>query len=162
MAMTCYMTIKAKSQGDIQGDCTQQGRENTILCYALDHTVEIPRDTHSGLATGQRIHKPLQVVTNIGKHTPKIFQACCTGEHMDVELQQYRINEKGQEEKYFTVKLQDAIIVQSREWYPETFVEENRPYKHMQDILFTYETIIWTYVPDGIEAEDSWKKPISA
>ncbi len=162
MAMTCYMTIKAKNQGDIQGDCTQQGRENTIILYGFDHTVEIPRDTHTGLPTGQRIHKALKVLTHMGKHTPKIFQACCTGEHMDVEIQMFRINEKGQEEKYFTIKLQDAIIVESREWFPETFVEGNRPFKHMEDILFTYETIIWTYVPDGVEAEDSWKKPVSS
>lgn len=65
-----------------------------------------------------------------------------------------------QEEKYFTVKLQDAIVVESREWYPETFLEQNRSYKHMEDIFFTYETIIWTYVTDGIEAQDSWKKPV--
>jgi len=29
----------------------------------------------------------------------------------------------------------------------------------MNDFAFTYETIIWTYVPDGVEAQDSWKKP---
>jgi type VI secretion system secreted protein Hcp len=162
MAMNCYMTVKAKNQGDIQGDCTQQGRENTIICYSLDHRVEIPRDPYSGLSTGQRIHKPFKVSTNVGKHTPKLFQACCTGEHMDVELQMFRINEKGQEEKYFTIKLQDAIVVESREWYPETFIESTKPYKHMEDILFTYETIIWTYVTDGIEAQDSWKKPAIA
>ena len=161
MAMTTYMTIKGKNQGDIQGDCTQQGRENTILCYSIDHHVEIPRDTHTGLATGQRIHCPFRVTTDIGKQTPKVFQACCTGEHVDVELQMFRINEKGQEEKYFTIKLQNAIVVDSRVWYPETFLEENKPYKHMQDITFTYETIIWTQTIDGIEAQDSWKKPIT-
>jgi type VI secretion system secreted protein Hcp len=32
----------------------------------------------------------------------------------------------------------------------------------MEDILFTYETSIWTYVPDGVEAQDSWKKPVAA
>jgi len=29
----------------------------------------------------------------------------------------------------------------------------------MQEIAFTYEDIIWTYTPDGIEAEDNWKAP---
>ncbi len=159
MAMTAYMKIKGKNQGDIKGDCTQKGREDTILCYNLDHSVEIPRDTHTGLPTGQRIHKPFKITTHIGKHTPKIFQACCTGEHLDVELEAYQINEKGQEEKYYTVKLQEAIVVEAREWYPTTFLEENKAYRHMQDVFFTYETIIWTYVKDGIESEDSWKKP---
>jgi type VI secretion system secreted protein Hcp len=161
MAMTTYMTIKGKNQGDIQGDCTQQGRENTILCYSADHNVEIPRDTHTGLPTGQRIHHPFKVTTHIGKHTPKIFQACCTGEQLDMELIMYHITEKGQEEKYFDIKLQNAIVVDSREWYPETFMESNKPYKHMQDITFTYETIIWTDTVNGIEAQDSWKKPVT-
>lgn len=159
MAMTIYMKIKAKKQGDIEGDCTQQGREKTILCYSMDHHVEIPRDTHTGLPTGQRIHKAITVSTHMGKHTPKLFQACTSGERMDVEINMFWINEKGQEEKYFTIKLEEAIVVDAREWFPATFLEENKPYKHMNDFSFTYETIIWTYVPDGIEAQDSWKKP---
>jgi type VI secretion system secreted protein Hcp len=159
MAMTTYMTVKGKNQGDIKGDCTQQKREGMILVYEMDHAVEIPRDTHTGLPTGQRIHKPLKVTTNMGPHTPKIFQACSGGEQMDVEISQFRISEKGQEEKYFTIKLKNAIIVETREWFPPTFLEANKPYKHMQDVLFTYEGIVWTYTPDGIEAEDNWKVP---
>jgi type VI secretion system secreted protein Hcp len=159
MAMTSYMTIKGKNQGDIQGDCSQQGRENTIIVYSMDHSVEIPRDTHTGLATGQRIHHSFNVITHMGKQTPKIFQACCTGEHMDVEINMFRINEKGQEEKYFTIKLANAIVVDSREFYPETFLEEFKPYRHMQEIKFTYEKITWTDNVDSIEAEDDWRKP---
>ena len=161
MAMTIYMKVTGKNQGEIQGDCTQQGRENMVLCYFMDHAVEIPKDTHTGLPTGQRIHLPLKVITNMGKHTPKLFQACCSGEHLDVEITFFRISEKGQEEKYFTIKLKEAIIVNSREFFPYTFLEENKPFKHMQEIAFTYEDIIWTYTPDGIEAEDNWKAPKS-
>jgi type VI secretion system secreted protein Hcp len=29
----------------------------------------------------------------------------------------------------------------------------------MEDIGITYEKIVWTWVPDGIEAEDSWLAP---
>jgi len=159
MAMTIYMKVTGKNQGEIQGDCTQQGRENLIMGYAMDHSVEIPRDTHTGLPTGQRIHQPLVFTTNMGKHAPKLFQACCSGEHLEVEITFYRISEKGQEEKYFTIKLKEAIVVNAREWFPPTFLEENKPYKHMLDIAFTYEDIIWTYTPDGIEAEDNWKAP---
>ena len=114
MAMTIYMKATGKNQGEIQGDCTQQGRENMVLCYSMDHAVEIPKDTHTGLPTGQRIHLPLKVITNMGKHTPKFFQACCTGEHLDVEITFFRISERGQEEKYFTIKLKEGIIVKSR------------------------------------------------
>ncbi len=159
MAMTIYAKVTGKNQGDIEGDCTQKGREKLIMCYEMEHNVEIPRDTHSGLPTGQRIHKPLKLVTSMGKQTPKIFQACCSGEHCDVELTFFRISEKGLEEKYFTIKLKEAIVVDSREFFPYTFLEENKPYKHMQEISFTYADIIWTYTPDGIECEDSFAAP---
>ncbi len=159
MAMTSYLIIKGKTQGDIQGDCTQKGRENTILCYALEHSVEIPKDTHTGLPIGQRIHRPLKVLTHMGKHTPKISQACCTGEQLEVTLDMYHITEQGKEEKYFTIKLENAIVVNTKEYYPATFLEENKAYKHMQEIEMTYETITWTDVVNSIEAEDSWKTP---
>jgi len=31
----------------------------------------------------------------------------------------------------------------------------------MEDMSFTYQDIIWTYEPDGIESQDSWLVPIS-
>ena len=75
----------------------------------------------------------------------------------EVVLKQYRIDEKGAEEHYYTIKLENAIIVEMQEYNPLTFMEENKPYKDMERVFFTYEKIIWTYEPDGIETEDSWK-----
>lgn len=162
MAMTIYMTVTGASQGAIEGEVEQTGRDGTILGYALEHKMEIPRDTHTGLPVGQRIHHPLIITTDIGKHSPKLFQACATGEPLSVELDFYRINDKGLELKYYTVKLTSAIVVDIREWFPETFLPENKTYKHMQTTSMTYEGIVWRYTPDGIEAEDDWKKPALA
>lgn len=152
------MTIYAKIDG-IPGDCTQAGREDMIICYSLDHTVDIPRDTHSGLPTGQRIHRPVKISTHIGKHTPLLFDACAAGTRLKVELHFFRINDKGKEEEYYVIALDQAIVVETREWFPTTFIEENKAYKHMQDVSFTYESIKWTATKDGTEADDSWKKP---
>ena len=53
MALTSYMKVKGKSQGEIKGDCTQSGdKKDTMLIYQVDHLVEIPKDTHTGLPTG--------------------------------------------------------------------------------------------------------------
>ncbi|MCM2286443.1 MAG: Hcp family type VI secretion system effector [Desulfobacula sp.] len=161
MAMTSYLKVEGKEQGSIEGDCTQKGRENTILVYSMDHKVEIPRDTHTGLPTGQRIHKPLQIIKHKDKSSPKLFQACCSGEQLKAELKFFRINEKGQEEHYYTIKVDNAIIVEMQEYTPLTFLDMNKPYKDMESVLFTYEKIIWTYEPDGIETEDSWNAPKS-
>ena len=160
MAMTSYLTLTGKNQGAIDGDCTQAGREKTILVYDVQHEIEIPRDTHTGLPTGQRIHKPLVIIKHIDNASPKLMQACTSGEQFsDVTLKFYRINETGTEEHYYTVKLENAIIVNIRDFKPMTFLEQNKPYHDMEEVKFTYSKIIWTHEIDGIEAEDDWKTP---
>ena len=67
MALTMYMKVTGKNQGEIKGSCDQGGdKKDKILVYAMDHKVEIPRDVHTGLPTGQRIH-----------HYSNQGQGCC-------------------------------------------------------------------------------------
>ncbi len=160
MAMTSYMTLTGKNQGAIEGDCSQAGREKMILVYDLQHKIEIPRDMHTGLPTGQRIHHPLVITKHFDNASPKLMQACTSGEQFsEVTIQFYRINETGTEEHYYTIKLNDAIIVTLRNYKPLTFLEANKPYHDMEEVHFTYSKIIWTHEVDGIEAEDDWKAP---
>ena len=52
MALTAYMKLKGKSQGDIKGDCEQGGdKKDSILVYATEHKVEIPKDTPAAPAS---------------------------------------------------------------------------------------------------------------
>ncbi|HRL22534.1 MAG TPA: type VI secretion system tube protein TssD, partial [Alcaligenes sp.] len=96
----------------------------------------------------------------IDKSSPKIFQAQCSGEQLSkVELEFYRISPKGTEEKYYTIRLEKAVVTSSRTWVPNCLAPENRQFGHMEDIALTYEKIVWTWEPDGIEAEDSWLTP---
>jgi type VI secretion system secreted protein Hcp len=77
----------------------------------------------------------------------------------DVTLEFYRISPKGTEEKYYTVKLSNAILTNMQSWTPNCLSLENKQMGHMENLSFTYEKITWTYEPDGIEAEDSWLAP---
>ncbi|MEA3428881.1 MAG: Hcp family type VI secretion system effector [Thermodesulfobacteriota bacterium] len=160
MSMPSHLSVTGKNQGKIEGSCEIKGREGTILVYALDHVVTIPSDPGTGQPTGKRIHKPMTVTKEIDKSSPKLYQGLTSGEQLsEVVLDFYRISPTGTEEKYFTTKLETAIIVSMEAFYPETFLSENEAYKHMEKVSFTYEKIIWTWQPDGIEAEDSWKAP---
>ncbi len=162
MPMPSHLSLTGQNQGKIEGSCEIKGREGTILVYALDHTIEIPRDTHTGLPTGKRVHMPMTVTKEFDKSSPKLFQALVSGEQMtEVVLDFYRISPTGTEEKYYTTKLENAIIVTAESFFPESFLPSNEPYRHMEKISFTYEKIIWTWQPDGIEAEDDWKAPKS-
>ena len=160
MPMPSHLSLTGENQGKIEGSCEIQGREGTIMAYAMNHTVAIPRDTHTGLPTGKRVHKPLTITKEYDKSSPKLYQALCSGEQFsEVILDFYRISPAGAEEKYFTTKLEKAIIVDIDSYYPETFVKTSEPYKHMEKVAFSYSKIIWTWQPDGIEAEDEWAVP---
>ncbi len=128
-----------------------------MLVYAIEHSVEIPKDTHTGLPTGQRIHHPLKITKAVDKASPLLYKACCTGEQCKVTLDLYRIKADGMEEKYFTVKLEDAIIVSMERNTPLTFLPENKPYQDMESVSFTYSRITWTYNDGNVEFVDDWK-----
>ena len=163
MPLTGFLTLEGTNQGKMEGDCTQKGREKTILVYAVDHEIEIPRDTHTGLPTGQRIHKPLTITKHTDPATPLLFQACATGEQMKKwQLDYYHINEKGQEELYYQVTLENAIVVNIRHYKPDTLNEANKPYKDMEEVSFTYEAITWEHKVANKTAQDKWKEPSTA
>jgi type VI secretion system secreted protein Hcp len=143
MPMPAHMELTGENQGKIDGSCSQQGREDTILIEAMNHMVRIPRDPQTGLATGKRVH-----------------EALTTGEHFsEVFIKWYRIDPTGAEEHYFTHKLEDAILVDIKPWMPNCLDPGMGSYTHMEDLSFTYRKIIWTWEPDGIEAEDDWEVP---
>ena len=79
MALPGYLTLEGKNQGKIEGDCVQKGREKTILVYAVDHTVEIPRDNLTGLPTGNRIHRPLTITKHTDMASPLLYQPAPRG-----------------------------------------------------------------------------------
>jgi type VI secretion system secreted protein Hcp len=154
------MTLEGEKQGKIEGFCDMKGREGTILVYGMNHDIHIPRDPQSGQPSGKRIHGPLTLTKEYDKSSPKIYQALCTGERMKkVEIKWYRIAKDGTEEHYFTHSLQNAIVVSVKPYTPIVFLPENEPYRHMEEIAFTYSKIKWTWEPDGVEAEDSWSVP---
>ncbi|MFP3999954.1 MAG: Hcp family type VI secretion system effector [Desulfobacterales bacterium] len=160
MPMTSHMEVTGKNQGKIDGSCEMEGRESTILVYSMDHSIHIPKDPQSGLPSGKRIHGPLTIEKEIDRSSPMLNQALCTGERLsDVTIKKYRIDPTGAEEHYYTIKLEDAVIVEMEPYMPLAFLAENEPYRHMEKVSFTYSRIKWKHEIDGIESEDSWKNP---
>ena len=108
------------------------------------------------------MHNALQITKEIDKSSPKLLQALASGEQLtEVVLEYTRINAAGKEEKYYTVKLQNAIIVSLRKWFPNCLDKSLKQVGHMEDVAFSYEKVTWSFTPDGIEADDSWLAPKS-
>jgi len=160
MPMPAHMELTGNNQGKIDGSCTQQGRENTIIIQAMNHNVRIPRDPQTGLPTGKRSHEALTITKTYDKSSPKLYQALCTGERFsEVVIKWYRIDPTGAEEHYFTHRLEDAIIVDIRPWMPNCLDPATESFSHMEEVSYTYSKIRWTWEPDGIEADDDWEVP---
>ncbi len=160
MPMPCYLQITGTTQGKIEGSVAIQGRQGQILVQAEDTLIEIPRNVETGLPMGKRVHGPFKITKEIDKSSPKIFQALTSGEQLtEVLLEFTRISPAGKEEKYYTIKLQNAIVVSLRKWVANCFDQETKMLGHMEDVCFTYEHVTWSYTPDGIEADDNWLAP---
>jgi type VI secretion system secreted protein Hcp len=158
MPSPMYLYVEGQKQGKIEGSCDIKGREGSIMVQATDDVVNIPKSPQTGLPTGKRVHNPFSMTAELDKATPKLYQALASGEQLKtVKLDFFRINKVGTEEKYFTYNLQNAIVVSMRQYTPMCLDPDNGPLGHMVDIAFTYEKVTWTWAPDGIEGEDSWK-----
>ena len=172
MPTPAYLTIKGTKQGlitegtftsDSVGNIYQEGHEDEILVQAFDHQVIIPRDPQSGQPTGQRIHKPLMITKVFDKSSPLIFTALTTGEMLtECELKWYRTSAEGNQQHYFTIKLEDAIIVDVTSRMPNCQDPGQSHFTHLEDVYFTYRKIIWTHEVSGTSGSDDWRVPVAS
>jgi len=112
MAFQAHISIKAKKQGQFKGEGIQEKRKDKwmpVLSFAMG--VQSPRDIASGLPSGKRQWKPVQIVKEFGAASPSGLQACSTNEVLtEVVIEFSRTNPNGEEFVYQTVKLTDATI----------------------------------------------------
>ncbi|MDB5990454.1 MAG: Hcp protein [Herbaspirillum sp.] len=157
MPMPCYLTLEGIKAGPIEGLNAITGHEKEIPVQAVEHLIEIPRNPQTGLPTGQRVHLPMTLTKEIDKASPLLLQALTTGEKMkNVTLTYYRSSLKGEDEKYYTVTLGNAIITSIRTWMPDRLLVANETLGHMEDVSFAYSSIKWTYLDGGITTQDTW------
>jgi type VI secretion system secreted protein Hcp len=99
----------------------------------------------------------MMITKEIDRSTPMLYQALCTGELLtDVTLDWYRLDGSGDEELYFSMRMENATITRIHPWVPNVLDRTSEGLRHMEDVSIAYEKIIWTWEPDGIEFEDQW------
>jgi len=167
MPTPAYMILEGSTQGEITkgtftadsvGNIYQEGHENKILVQAFNHQVIIPRDPQSGQPTGQRVHKPMMITKVFDKSSPLIFQALITGETLSkCHLAFYRTSTKGGQEHYFSIELEDALIVDVQSRMPNCQDPATAHFTQLEDVYFTYRKIIWTHEVSGTSGSDDWR-----
>jgi type VI secretion system secreted protein Hcp len=171
LATPAYMSIEGTKQGlitagaftaDSVGNTYQEGHEDQVMVQGFQHQVTIPRDPQSGQPTGQRIHKPLVITKVFDKASPLLQAALTSGERLTkVEIQWYRTSAAGTQEHYYTTTLEDAIIVDMKDYMLNCQDPSNSHFTHLEDVHFTYRKITWTHEVSGTSGSDDWRTPVA-
>lgn len=171
MPTPAYLSIEGKTQGPITsgtltevsvGNIYVEGHEDEILVEAYSHEVTIPTDPQSGQPTGQRVNRPMTITKVFDKSSPLLYTALTTGERMtNCKLKFYRTASDGSQEHYFTIELEDAIIVNIRAYMPNCQDPGQSHFTHLEDVSFSYRKITWTHEVAGTSGYDDWRAPRS-
>lgn len=157
MALNSYLTLTGETQGQIMGSVTRSGKEDTIEIIAVKHMVHWPLDAVTGLPGVTKKHKPITLIKEVDKSSPKLFTMLTRNENITGwELNLYRATNDGTEEQYYTIELQNARITSIRFNQMNTLDDETLLYPNLEYVTFVYETITFTYEPEGIISQDDW------
>ena len=149
-----YMRIKGKS-GDIKGGVTTKGREGMIVVHALEHSVVMPTDTSTGMASGKRVHKPLVISKEIDKSSPLLHQALAQNEALSEVTIQFFAVVGGVERNSYTITLKNARIAGIRHVMPDNKNADLARLPAYEELTFVYETITWTWNDGAITSSDT-------
>lgn len=166
MAIPAYMSItgakqqlitKGASTADSMGNSYQQKHEDQVLVQAFSHRVYQSKDPQSGQPTGLRKHDAVCITKEFDKSSPLLLQALTTGERLTkVEIHWYRPFGTTQQH-YYTTYLEDALIVEIRDYMHDCKDPDNAHVTQLQDVHMTFRKIIWTHVVSGTSGSDDWR-----
>src|SRR5690242_5173254 len=114
---TITMKVTAQKQGEIKGDVPQSWKaaKDQIQISYFQSAVTSPRDPQSGLPTGSRQHRGVEVVARNCKAIPKLWNVIFTNENLPtVEIDFWSQHAAGQgatQAVYYKCKLTNANIL---------------------------------------------------
>lgn len=147
MANKIYLRLQGNKQGLISRGCSspesignkyQYGHEDQIFVYSFSH--DIFREQNA-------VHHPVIISKPIDKSSPLLGVSISENEILTCELDFYRTAISGVQEKYYTVKLTNAGIVNVSSHYPNALTHNDvQPH---ESITLCYESITWRHCAAG-------------
>ena len=139
MAFDAFLNIAT-----IQGESTDLKHKGWIEILSYSMGVSQPgagSRSSGGAITGQRCdHADFSVVKTLDKASPKLFFACCKGEHIkDVKLELCRAT--GDKQKYMEYNMLDVLVSSVR---PGGSAQGGEPLP-LEEVSFNYGKIEWVY-----------------
>ena len=160
MAIPAYMTIEGQNQGEISsgalsedsvGTATQEGHEDEIMIQAFSHNVPRGTNEQSGQITSMPAMKPMKITKFIDKASPLLHNALTTGEQLTLEIIWYRISASGEEELYYVMELENAVLVDIETVLPSVGDPSQSHLAHMEVLHINPGAITWTHEAAGTE-----------
>jgi len=103
-----YVTIQSKVHGPFRGN-DDDGSAAPLLSFS--YSVEPPRDTATGQASGKRQHQPIVITKEWGASLPQLFQALWSNEVLtSVVIQFVDPNGNPPKKKSRRIQLSNAVI----------------------------------------------------
>jgi type VI secretion system secreted protein Hcp len=157
MPVHVHVWMKGQKSGDITGDCTIVGREGSIEVIQFDSGVRAPRDQHTGMPTGQRVHYPMVLTKAMDRSSPLLYQMLCQNENLtEVTLKLYEADPSGGEKERFNIKLENAHLAEVKSFMPNTKENEGEQYAYNETVSLVYEKITWEDLDYRVMATDEW------
>jgi type VI secretion system secreted protein Hcp len=156
-ALDANMYIVGATQGSIQGEVIQAGREGSIQVVGYGYNLSADYDQATGLGSGQRQHRPIRVVKHIDTTSPLLFNALVNNENLtSVTIRFWRPGPGGVEQQYYTVTLTNARIVGITPTHSSA--AEDAAVPATETISFTFQTIEFETI-GGAVGTDTWSNP---
>jgi type VI secretion system secreted protein Hcp len=162
MADTIALVITGTVQGLIEGDNTETTlqRENTIEVLSLTHSVRSAFERGTGKATGKRYYEPIRFTKRIDRSTPKLRGALTRNEIVNGTFTWFRSNSQNVTEKFFTIEFTNGRIVSADAQLPNVLDAATVSLPPLEVVELVFDTITWTFVNGGVEAEDTWSSQV--
>ncbi|WP_274369653.1 Hcp family type VI secretion system effector [Morganella morganii] len=144
MANNIYMTINGKNQGGISDGCSSY--KSLGNKYQASHTDEILVIAVSfDISRSQNLtHGPVSITKYVDKSTPLLITAVTNNEVMDCEIDYYRTSDAGAQEKYMTILLRNASIINFSQTHANSLMQNDA--LPSETLTLRYESITCNHI----------------
>ena len=147
MANNIYLRISGKSQGNISAGCSSY--DSIGNKYQSAHTDEILVVSVSfDISRMQNLsHAPISITKHVDKSTPLLLTAITNNDVLSCEIDYYRTSNSGTQEKYMTIMLTNASIVNYSQIHANTLTQSDALPSEV--ITLRYESITCNHIMAG-------------
>lgn len=166
MAMQAYLSIEGRVQTELTkgassaasvGNTYQGAHENEIMLYAFSHQMMSTRNPQTGQPTGGRIHKPIVITKAFDRTSPLLLEALHNGERMEkFKIEWYRQSAEGRREHYYSTELEEAVIVEIKDYMDLCHNSETMNPLHLEEVHIAYRKITVTHHKASTSGVSNW------